>query len=94
LYDTIVNQLIALTKGVSLGDATYKEDFIWDINTNTGNFAYLYKDIGAEYETVLVREIMPRLCGTKLNAMGNHYIGTATTVSIKSISRIETNLNR
>jgi hypothetical protein len=28
LYDTIVNQLIALTKGVSLGDATYKEDFI------------------------------------------------------------------
>lgn len=81
LYDDIVKQLIALPKGVSLGDATYKDDFVRDINTNTGNFAYKCRDNDAEYETVLVGEVMPRSCGTKLNAMGNHYIGTAATVS-------------
>jgi len=81
LYDDIVRQLMALPKGVSLGDATYKDDFIRDTNIHTGNFAYKCRENGAEYETVLVGEILPRPCGTKLSATGNHYIGTASTVS-------------
>lgn len=48
-----------------------KDDFVRDTNIHTGNFAYKCRDNGAEYETVLVGEIMPRPCGTKLNAMGN-----------------------
>ncbi|KAG1752318.1 uncharacterized protein EDB91DRAFT_1195154 [Suillus paluster] len=81
LYDNIVRQLIALPKGMSLGEATYKDDFVRDSNVQTGNFAYKCKDNGLEYETVLVGEILPRPCGTKLSAIGNHYIGTADTMS-------------
>ncbi|KAG1851154.1 hypothetical protein F4604DRAFT_1592499 [Suillus subluteus] len=82
LYDDVVQQLMALPKGVSLGDATYKDDFIWDTNIHTGNFAYKCRDNGSEYETVLVGEILPRPCGTKLNAMGNHYVGTASMPNV------------
>lgn len=80
LYDDVVRQLMALPKGMSLGDATYKDDFIRESNVNTGNFAYKCRDNGAEYETVLVGEILPRPCGTKFSAIGNHYLGTANTV--------------
>ncbi|KIK33907.1 hypothetical protein CY34DRAFT_98831 [Suillus luteus UH-Slu-Lm8-n1] len=82
LYDDVVRQLMALPKGVSLGDATYKDDFIRDANIHTGNFVFKCRDNGAEYETVLVGEILPRPCGTKLNAMGNHYVGTASTPNV------------
>ncbi|KAG1894299.1 uncharacterized protein F5891DRAFT_961758 [Suillus fuscotomentosus] len=76
LYDDVVRQLMALPKGMSLGDTTYKDDFICESNINTGNFAYKCRDNGAEYETVLVGEILPRPCGTKFNVIGNHYLGT------------------
>lgn len=66
---------------MSLGDATYKDDFFRDTNIHTGNFVYKCWDNGAKYETVLVSKILPRPCGTKLNAMGNHYISTASNVS-------------
>ncbi|KAG1887035.1 hypothetical protein F4604DRAFT_1916865 [Suillus subluteus] len=82
LYDDVVQQLMALPKGVSLGDATYKEDFVRETNIHTGNFAYECRDNGTEYETVLVGKILPRPCGTKLNAMGNHYVGTASTPNL------------
>ncbi|KAG2151979.1 hypothetical protein BD769DRAFT_1658426 [Suillus cothurnatus] len=82
LYDDVVRQLMALPKGVSLGDATYKDDFVRDTNIHTGNFAYKCRDTGTEYETVLVGEILPRPCGTKLSAMGNHYVGTASTPNL------------
>ncbi|KAG1860012.1 hypothetical protein C8R48DRAFT_774706 [Suillus tomentosus] len=82
LYDDVVRQLMALPKGMSLGDATYKDDFFQDSNIHTGNFAYKCKDSGAEYETVLVGEIMPRPCGTKFGAIGNHYLGTANTPNV------------
>ncbi|KAG1789894.1 uncharacterized protein HD556DRAFT_1243241 [Suillus plorans] len=82
LYDEVVKQLMALPKGVSLGDATYKNDFVRDMKVHTGNFGYRCKENGAEYETVLVGEVMPRAYGTKLNAMGNHYVGTADTPNV------------
>ncbi|KAG1797593.1 hypothetical protein EV424DRAFT_1333334 [Suillus variegatus] len=82
LYDEVVKQLMALPKGVSLGDATYKNDFIWDTNVHTGNFGYRCKENGAEYETALIREIMPRPYSTKFNAMGNHYVGAADTPNV------------
>ncbi|KAG1727369.1 uncharacterized protein EDB91DRAFT_1208287 [Suillus paluster] len=82
LYDNIVRQLIALPKGMSLGEATYKDDFVRDSNVQTGNFAYKCKDNRSEYETVLVGEILPCPCGTKLSAIGNHYIGTADTPNV------------
>ncbi|KAG1795860.1 hypothetical protein EV424DRAFT_1353357 [Suillus variegatus] len=82
LYDDVVRQLMALPKGMSLGDATYKDDFTRETNVNTGNFAYKCKDNGVEYETVLVGEILPRPCGTKFNAIGNHYLGTANTPNV------------
>lgn len=82
LYDNVVRQLMALPKGMSLGDATYKDDFFRDSNIHTGNFAYKCKDSDAEYKTILVGEIMPHPCGTKFGAIGNHYLGTANTVSI------------
>ncbi|KAG1734242.1 uncharacterized protein EDB91DRAFT_1225736 [Suillus paluster] len=77
IYDDVVRQLMALLKGMSLEDATYKDDFIRDNNVNTGNFSYR-----AEYETILVGEIMPRPCGTKFGAIGNHYLGTASTPNV------------
>ncbi|KAG1839109.1 hypothetical protein DFJ58DRAFT_667921 [Suillus subalutaceus] len=82
LYDVVIRQLMALPKGVSLGDATYKDDFIQDTSIHTGNFTYKCKENGAEYETVLVGEILPRPCDTKLSAMGNHYVGTAGTPNV------------
>ncbi|KAG2363179.1 hypothetical protein BDR07DRAFT_1484011 [Suillus spraguei] len=75
---------MALPRGVSLADATYKDDFIRDINANTGNFAYKCKDNAAEYETVLVGEILPRPCGTKFNAVGNHYLGVTNWGGVTS----------
>ncbi|KAJ8582279.1 hypothetical protein M405DRAFT_573347 [Rhizopogon salebrosus TDB-379] len=82
LHDQIVDQLMALPKGVSLGDATYKDNFIKDTNVHTGNFSYKCPDSGAEYETVLTGEILPKACGTKLSAMGNHYLGPASSPNV------------
>jgi hypothetical protein len=81
LHDQIVDQLMALPKGVSLGDATYKDHFIKDANVHTGNFVYKCPDSGVEYETVLIGEILPKSCGTKFSAMGNHYLGPTSSVS-------------
>lgn len=33
MYDDLVDQLLELPKGISLGGATYKDDFIRDMNT-------------------------------------------------------------
>jgi hypothetical protein len=85
LYNEVVKQLMALPKGVSLGDATYKHDFIRDTNMHTGSFNYRCKQNRAEYEMVLIGEIMPCPYGTKFNAMDNHYVGTADTVSVEKL---------
>ncbi|KAG1866438.1 hypothetical protein C8R48DRAFT_772532 [Suillus tomentosus] len=82
LYDDVIRQLMVLLKGMSLGDATYKDDFICESDINMGNFAYKCRDNGAEYETVLVGEILPRPYGTKFNVIGNHFLGTANTPNI------------
>lgn len=72
LYDSIVSQLMDLPKGVSLGDATYQSDFVRDINAHTGNFSYKYIESHgrAEYETVLVGEILPHWCGNEIFCNG------------------------
>ncbi|KAG2135277.1 hypothetical protein DEU56DRAFT_737960 [Suillus clintonianus] len=82
LYDDVVRQLMALPKGMSLGDATYQKDFVRETSLYSGGFAYKCKENGGEYETVLVGEILPRPCGTKFSAMGNHYVGTADTPNV------------
>jgi hypothetical protein len=84
LYDDIIHQLMRLPKGMALGDATYKDDFIRDIHT--GNYSYRCRESRAEYETVLVGEILPRACGTKFSAIGNHYLGMANTVKELSLT--------
>jgi hypothetical protein len=83
LYDDIVCQLMRLPKGMALGDATYKDDFIRDSNIHTGNYSYRWKESREEYETVLVGKILPRACSTNFSAIGNHYLGTANMVSQK-----------
>ncbi|KAG0691706.1 hypothetical protein DFH29DRAFT_819128 [Suillus ampliporus] len=82
VYDNVIHQLMDLPKGVYLGDATYRHTFKRDIDAHTSNFSYKCRDSPAEYETVLIGEILPRACGTKFSAIGNHYVGAGMTPNV------------
>lgn len=59
--------------------AEYGTDFIQYVSQNN---IWDYKDMHSDtnYETILVGEVRPALCGTRFSAKGTHYMGSMSNV--------------
>ncbi|KAF8419142.1 hypothetical protein L210DRAFT_3655348 [Boletus edulis BED1] len=74
-YDTVYDSLLTMPKHLVLAQATYEVHFtrhivannVWDYRPPRGS---------ESFETILVGEIRPELCGTRFSAKGNHYMGS------------------
>ncbi|KAF8439960.1 hypothetical protein L210DRAFT_850314 [Boletus edulis BED1] len=74
-YDTVYDSLLTMPKHLVLAQATYEVHFTRHIVAN--NVWDYHPPRGSEsFETILVGEIRPELCGTRFSAKGNHYMGS------------------
>lgn len=78
-YDTVYDSLLTMPKHLVLAQVTYSVHFsrhivannVWDYRPPRGSEAF---------ETILVGEIQPALCGTRFSAKGNHFMGSLFNV--------------
>ncbi|KAH7906693.1 hypothetical protein BJ138DRAFT_591476 [Hygrophoropsis aurantiaca] len=75
LYDATVDQAIALPKGTAMSHATYKTDFTRASQPQSSNFSYKKVGSNVDKEMIVFGQIAPAVLGTKLTAIGDHYIG-------------------
>ncbi|KAH7905055.1 hypothetical protein BJ138DRAFT_1118825 [Hygrophoropsis aurantiaca] len=73
LYDTIVDQALALPDHTALAVADYNTDFVRSVNPHTNNFSYVGANTGREAEMILFGQITPAVLGTKFSARGDFY---------------------
>ncbi|KAH7931401.1 hypothetical protein BV22DRAFT_1053387 [Leucogyrophana mollusca] len=90
LYDSVVDQILALPQGTALAMSTYEEDFRRVTNNWSGNFSYQSANTTVEHESILVGQLCHSSMGTKFNARGNHYAGTGfNPIFIEDKSRVK-----
>ncbi|KAH7909203.1 hypothetical protein BJ138DRAFT_1115163 [Hygrophoropsis aurantiaca] len=77
LYDAVVDQMIDLPRGTALALSTYEEDFHRVIAPKTSNFMYRSRAAEVEHEGILIGQLCRGTLGSKFNAKGNFFAGTA-----------------
>ncbi|KAH7931034.1 hypothetical protein BV22DRAFT_1115833 [Leucogyrophana mollusca] len=75
LYDSVVDQALALPPGTALAEAGYNVDFTKVINPYTNNISYKKMGTSAEAEMVLFAQLGGSALGGKFSARGDHYVG-------------------
>ncbi|KAH7924621.1 hypothetical protein BV22DRAFT_1066428 [Leucogyrophana mollusca] len=90
LYDSAVDQIVALPRGTALAMSTYEEDFTRVTNNWSGNFSYHSTGSNNEHESILIGQLCHSSSGTKFTARGNHYVGTGfNPIYIEDKSRVK-----
>ncbi|KAF8123679.1 hypothetical protein EV363DRAFT_1179422 [Boletus edulis] len=75
VYNSVYDSLLSMPGRLVLARSTYGVDFTRRIVANN---MWDYRSLnGSEnFETILVGEVKPAICGTRFSAKGNHYIGS------------------
>lgn len=80
VYDHVYDTLLSIPSHMVLACTEYGEDFVRHVTGPNNNWDYNHANTDISYETILVGEIRPALCGTRFSAKGTHYIGSAANV--------------
>ena len=75
IYDAVYDSLLSMPSRLVLAQANYQTDFM---RQHGHSVNWDYKEIvsNQRYETIIVGEILPTLCGTRFSAKGNHFVGS------------------
>ena len=79
VYDSVYDAVFAMPERLVLAQAEYGKHFVRHVATSTVT-DYTLPGSNHLYETILVGEIRPALCGTKFSARGNHFHGNPANV--------------
>ena len=82
VYDNVYDSLLTIPPHMLLACAEYGEDFVRHTTGPNNNWDYNDTNTDISYETILVGEIRPALCGTRFSAKGTHFIGSAANVCV------------
>ncbi|KAF8415486.1 hypothetical protein L210DRAFT_876882 [Boletus edulis BED1] len=75
IYDHVYDTLFDMPSHLLLASGEYGVDFVRHVGARN-NWSYVDPGSNVTYETILVGEIRPSLCGTRFSAKGTHYMGS------------------
>jgi hypothetical protein len=80
IYEQLYDYIRRQPNQPCLADALYEKDFRRETD-NRGNIYFTNNHTDQDYEILLPAEIAPFACGTKLQAIGSHWLGRQGEVS-------------